>query len=147
MPVLAILANRYAERGLQIHMPPNLSLAQLQTTLPVEILETVFVSLWDNSLQHGANESNVHFLPNEPKAFCFEMSDNGPGISEGNSQQIFTPFFTTNRDFGGTGLGLSITRQLLETYGASIEFTGNHPGATFRLTLPATDSGNKGLNL
>lgn len=146
VPVLAILANRYAERSLQIHMHPTLSHAQLQTTLPVEILETVFVSLWDNSLQHGANESNVRLLPNGLKAFCFEMSDNGPGISEGNSQQIFTPFFTTNRDFGGTGLGLSITRQLLEAYGASIEFTGNHPGATFRLTLPATDSGNKGLN-
>jgi nitrogen fixation/metabolism regulation signal transduction histidine kinase len=39
------------------------------------------------------------------------VSDNGPGISPENLQNIFTPFFTTK--VKGSGVGLSISRQIM----------------------------------
>jgi signal transduction histidine kinase len=134
LPVLEALATRYRERGLQVSLPESSAFATLQVGLPVEILETVIVSLWDNSLQQGADHSKVSFLLDAGR-LVIEVQDNGPGVSPANRAQIFTPFFTTQRDKGGTGLGLSITRQLLETYNAGIELGEKLPGATFRILL------------
>lgn len=47
------------------------------------------------------------------------VADRGVGVPKASLGKIFTPFFTTKKDFG-TGLGLWITRDLLEKKGGSI---------------------------
>jgi signal transduction histidine kinase len=59
------------------------------------------------------------------------VTDNGPGVSDGNRDRIFDPFFTTGRDRGGTGMGLPIVRRMLEAHGATITLGPNAPGAVF----------------
>lgn len=137
MPTIQALATRYKERGLKVSLQNNLAELNPEAALPIEIMEAVFVSLWDNSLQQGASQSEVLVRMGEHR-LVIQVSDNGPGVSESNRAQIFAPFFTTQRDKGGTGLGLSITRQLLETYGAVIEFAGNTPGAMFHILMPVS---------
>lgn len=61
------------------------------------------------------------------------VTDDGPGISPGNREDIFRPFFTTKRAEGGTGMGLSLTRNLLEAHGGRIELLPGKGGAGFRL--------------
>jgi len=135
LPVLNALAARYRDHGLTVILSDALVQAQPQALLPVEVLETVFVSLWDNSLQHGATRSEISHVDAENKRVIV-VRDNGPGVSSANREKIFTPFFTTQRDKGGTGLGLSIARQLLETYHATIELSDETPGAVFHIILP-----------
>jgi two-component system OmpR family sensor kinase len=63
------------------------------------------------------------------------VSDNEPGISSGNLERVFEPFFTTARERGGTGMGLAIARSPLRAYGGKIEVQAG-VGATFELRLP-----------
>lgn len=58
------------------------------------------------------------------------VGDDGPGVSPGNRDRVFDPFFTTRRDQGGTGMGLPIVRRMLEAHGATITLEQG-PGAVF----------------
>jgi len=62
------------------------------------------------------------------------IADNGPGI-QGDTQQIFEPFYTTKST--GSGLGLAICKQIIEKHGGWIELTTNvGKGTFFRIYLP-----------
>ncbi|KMO37047.1 hypothetical protein VQ02_14310 [Methylobacterium variabile] len=65
------------------------------------------------------------------------VSDTGPGIAAEVAERLFQPFVTTKP--GGMGVGLSICRTISEAHGGRLEVERNGSGgATFRLTLPAT---------
>ncbi|WP_438955127.1 sensor histidine kinase [Cognatiyoonia sp.] len=78
--------------------------------------EPVAKHLISNARQHGASQITFSVSNN-----MLTVSDNGAGISPGNRNHVFDPFFTTMRDSRGTGMGLPIVRQMLEAQGASIE--------------------------
>jgi len=63
--------------------------------------------------------------------FC----DNGRGVSPGNREKIYDPFFTTRREQGGTGLGLGIVRSLVEAHNGTIELREAGSGTTFALNF------------
>ncbi len=63
------------------------------------------------------------------------VSDDGPGISEGNRDKCFEPFFTTRRDTGGTGMGLAIVQTLLLAHGGAITLDASGPCARFRIVF------------
>ena len=48
-----------------------------------------------------------------------ELKDNGLGLSEGELNKIFLPFYTTKSK--GTGLGLAITKNLLTKMNGTID--------------------------
>ncbi len=69
--------------------------------------------------------------------FNFKIIDTGIGIPEKNINNIFKPFFTTDRS-DGTGLGLALCKKIVELYSGSISVENNHDkGATFKIILPA----------
>lgn len=84
--------------------------------------------LLENSMQHGADTA-VLLAGND----TLTISDNGQGISAGNREKIFAPFFTTRREAGGTGMGLSIVASMLETIGGKIEVGSHTQGAEFKV--------------
>lgn len=126
------LLNRYQERGLVIMLPDSLTSQAL--AIAPEALDSVLCNLLDNSLQHGANQVQVH-TQLLAKSLKLSLQDNGDGVSAANRDKIFTPFFTTKRNQGGTGLGLEIVVSLLRAYGGQI-YLGDAPtGAEFVIEL------------
>ena len=126
------LLNRYQERGLVIVLPDSLTSQAL--AIAPEALDSVLCNLLDNSLQHGANQVQVH-TQLLAKSLKLSLQDNGDGVSAANRDKIFTPFFTTKRNQGGTGLGLEIVVSLLRAYGGQI-YLGDAPaGAEFVIEL------------
>lgn len=65
------------------------------------------------------------------------IRDYGPGIPQGQEEQIFEPFFSTKGD-KGTGLGLAICKEIIEIEHAGSLKARNHPakGAEFVIQLP-----------
>jgi signal transduction histidine kinase len=133
--VVATLKHRYAERGLQIELAELDKAPAQPLAIAPEALETVFVNLFENSLQHGATRLRIYSERRED-TLRIGLQDNGTGISRENRNKIFTPFFTTRRSAGGTGLGLEIVASLLKTYGAAIELGDCSEGALFWVCLP-----------
>jgi two-component system nitrogen regulation sensor histidine kinase NtrY len=63
------------------------------------------------------------------------IADNGPGISPGDRDKLFMPYYSTKRR--GSGLGLAIVRRIVVEHGGSIEVTDNEPkGTRFTIELP-----------
>jgi signal transduction histidine kinase len=70
-------------------------------------------------------------------AVCFEVKDNGCGISAKDKEKIFTTFFST-KGADGTGLGLLNVQKIAQEHGGHIEVESVlAQGSTFRLLLPS----------
>lgn len=73
----------------------------------------------------------------EPGWAWVEVSDDGPGIPDGDRERIFDSFYTTKP--GGSGLGLASVRFAAEAHGGRVEMgEGKHGGACLRLVLPVS---------
>jgi signal transduction histidine kinase len=72
----------------------------------------------------------------EGDELVLEVADNGHGIAELNTQEIWHPGATTTPD--GTGLGLTIVRDSASQLGGSVDATaeGELGGAQFTIRLP-----------
>jgi len=71
----------------------------------------------------------------------FAVSDQGPGIPEGELERVFDRFHRTDpardRERGGTGLGLAIAKAIVEAHGGWIRAeSAPGAGATIRFELP-----------
>lgn len=91
----------------------------------------------------------------ENENLYLEFQDNGDGIPEANVDKIFDAFFTTSAPLGfettiderltGTGLGLKIIKDIINTYGGSIELTKpdlNYQ-TCFRIEIPLASEKQK----
>ena len=67
------------------------------------------------------------------------VSDNGPGVPEDKSKEVFEPFFTSKA--AGMGMGLSIARTIIEAHNGTISAHNQaNGGAEFRTRLPLRGS-------
>jgi signal transduction histidine kinase len=71
----------------------------------------------------------------------FRVTDTGPGMTPGQLESAFEPFWQADqsrtRMWGGTGLGLAISRRLADLMGGSIVGeSGPGQGSSFTLRLP-----------
>ncbi len=73
----------------------------------------------------------LHLFPTEDHV-RLEITDNGPGIPEGQLETVFDPYFTTKAT--GTGLGLPITKKLILEHEGDIQFD-NPPGGGARCSI------------
>lgn len=63
-----------------------------------------------------------------------EVEDTGPGIPADALPRIFEPFFSTKPYGRGTGIGLAIARDIVASFGGTLE-AGNVPGGGARFTV------------
>jgi PAS domain S-box-containing protein len=71
-----------------------------------------------------------------PDAVELVVADSGCGISAGDKEKLFLPYFSTKGR--GTGLGLAIVNHILSEHGARIRVEDNRPaGARFYVEIPA----------
>ncbi len=100
-----------------------------------DLLYRVFVNLGRNAFEAGARTVTVRHQADTANTII-DVVDDGPGVPQAITAQIFRPFATGGRA-GGAGLGLAIARDLVRAHGGDIalmETSAN--GTTFRFTLP-----------
>jgi two-component system OmpR family sensor kinase len=85
-------------------------------------------------------------LPEGLPVSVIEVADEGPGLEPVEAKLVFERFYRADparsRIHGGSGLGLAIAATIAEGHGGRLELdTEPGRGCTFRLVLPAVDSG------
>ncbi|RYG57767.1 MAG: ATP-binding protein [Alphaproteobacteria bacterium] len=109
--------------------------------LPEEALDIVLGHLAENSVKHGAKQLTLTAVQQEGRALL-KVTDDGSGVSQGNRDRIFQPFFTTRRASGGTGMGLDIVRAMLEAHDARIALLPPEQGASFEIQARGPSAAN-----
>lgn len=110
----------------------EISLVGENVALPLapEGLRVILTHLVENAAEAGAKSVRIH-AEGSTDGPILGVTDDGPGISEGNRDRVFDPFFTTRRDSGGTGMGLAIVQTLLLAHGAEIGVEPAEQGTRF----------------
>ena len=100
----------------------------------------VFRNFVDNALKHGGEAlSEIRIGYEESDEFhTFSVSDDGAGISRGNSEMIFETFRRgeTSGTAQGAGLGLAIVREIAERHSGRVwAAPGPQKGTTFFISV------------
>jgi two-component system sensor histidine kinase HydH len=75
---------------------------------------------------------------------CFEVEDDGPGISQEAEARLFEAFFSTRSN--GIGIGLAVVKRIVDEHQWRIAVeTGKASGAVFRVSFPASHVGRARL--
>ncbi|MCW9045157.1 MAG: hybrid sensor histidine kinase/response regulator [Alphaproteobacteria bacterium] len=101
----------------------------------------VLVNLLNNSVRYAPDSEKIDIkLKKEDQSVICSVSDLGPGISKGDRENIFKPFFQNEEGYnhsGTLGLGLTISREIIRQHGGTLSVESNSPkGTTFIFTLP-----------
>ncbi len=102
-------------------------MGQVVTNLILNAIHAMEESGGQLSLESHKTESEVQF----------QVKDTGHGISPGNEEKIFEPFFSTKKNGKGTGLGLSASSSIVRVHGGSISVdTQVGVGTAFTVEIP-----------
>ncbi|MBU8920229.1 MAG: hypothetical protein KOO63_00055 [Bacteroidales bacterium] len=87
-------------------------------TADQQLIEQVLINLVINAIQanEGRNEARVSIeasIDDRSRA-VIRVIDNGPGITGGDIEKVFVPFYSTKKD--GSGIGLSLSRQIMRLH-------------------------------
>ncbi|MGY3725547.1 Signal transduction histidine kinase [Granulicatella balaenopterae] len=120
------------------------------TDLPYELVcpiylnhfEQILIILMDNAVKYSLDRKEIIVsLSRNTNDVEINIQDFGMGMSEENRKKVFSRFYRVDkarsRERGGNGLGLSIAKELVESYGGSIEVNSVlNSGSVFRIKLP-----------
>jgi two-component system nitrogen regulation sensor histidine kinase NtrY len=134
---LDVFAGRLDGIDLRVELAPDLP----QVSVDPDQFKRVVVNLVDNAAE-AMHDSLVKRLmvatrPTAGDAVELLVADTGCGISAGDKEKLFLPYFSTKGR--GTGLGLAIVNHILSEHGARIRVEDNRPsGASFYVEVPVT---------
>jgi two-component system sensor histidine kinase SenX3 len=110
-------------------------------------LRRAIANVVQNALQYSPEKSTALVEVSRQDGFAVvSVSDLGPGIAQGEQEEIFEPFVrgqAAKIAGGGRGLGLFVTKRVIESHGGWIRAGSSGLGATFWIGLPVV-SGSQG---
>jgi two-component system nitrogen regulation sensor histidine kinase NtrY len=77
-------------------------------------MEQALINIVKNGIEAVEEKGSVKFITNT-RSRQLVIADNGTGITPEQSEQLFTPFYSTKKD--GQGIGLTLVREVLMNHG------------------------------
>ena len=112
-------------------------------TADADAMVTVLLNLLDNAYKYTKLDKQIALTVYAADGnVCFDVTDNGIGISRADCRRVFNRFYQANRHLttagGGCGLGLSIVHFIVATHGGTVHVKSRlGQGSTFTVSLPA----------
>jgi len=119
-------------------MPSEIILLEVDGVLITQVL----VNLIGNAINYTPQGSKITIsLNKQENAVCFEVRDNGPGVSAEILPHVFERFYSRQENSfsprRGAGLGLSLCKSIVEAHGGIISIENNEPhGTVIRFCIP-----------
>jgi signal transduction histidine kinase len=137
--------------GERFHSPQCRLDVDIATGLPPlhadeDALVTALLNLLDNAYKFTPEEKRIMLHAYcESGRICFEVADNGIGLSPRDQKKVFRRFYQVDRQLarqaGGVGLGLSIVEFIVKAHKGNIQVRSQPgSGSTFTISLPSSDA-------
>lgn len=117
------------------------SAQEIYSNIDTSQLEQVLTNLIDNGLRYSEKKTGERkvvlqfFVDKKSDLPIIEVIDFGDGISAEHQNNLFEPFYTTEKS--GSGLGLYISKELCEANHAALSYYTNQQNqSVFRVSLP-----------
>ncbi len=124
---LADLIRDLAELPVTVHEGPDITV-----NADRDQLGQLFQNVTKNAREAGADELTISW-ERDAEGVLLSITDNGQGLSD--TENLFTPFYSTKQ--GGSGIGLLMARQIAEGHGGDFDLVpAPNGGAEARLRLP-----------
>ncbi|WP_172253229.1 ATP-binding protein [Saccharibacillus deserti] len=126
-------------RQLSLRIPDDLPMVRGDEVL----LEQVLGNVLGNAIKYGPDGSTIGIeARTQGGMLILSVSDEGPGIPEGERQRIFEKFYRSDstRHVAGTGLGLAICKGIVDLHEGTISAeprTDGRAGTIVAIRLPA----------
>jgi nitrogen fixation/metabolism regulation signal transduction histidine kinase len=108
---------------------------ELEITADASLIEQVLINILKNSME-ALNQEEKKTIEirtgGDNRSKLITVTDNGHGISAGDMDEIFVPFYSTKKE--GSGIGLSLSRQIMHLHGGEI-FASSIQGEGTSMTL------------
>ena len=136
------IRKRFASRSISVHVPDELLLIPMDSTLIAQVL----INLLENAIKHSPEDSLVVVRLKKKENFgVFEVIDHGTGIPAEDLPHIFEGYVVGDKkdtdSLRGMGIGLSICMSIIKVHGGKIEAENQtNGGAVFRFALPLEGS-------
>ncbi|MCB1193227.1 MAG: hybrid sensor histidine kinase/response regulator [Leptospiraceae bacterium] len=136
-------SNQAESKSINIHYTPSELPIIVETD--ESILTNILENLISNALKFSHPNQNIYIeLKSTPDTVRFEVQDEGQGLTEADTAQLFQKFTRLSAKPTGkehsTGLGLSIVKKLTDMIGGKVwaESEGKGRGAKFIMEVPFT---------
>ena len=126
------------EKKIQMILDGNTS--SLITNMDSERIKQVIRNLVGNAVKFSPEGGRIvvsTFVKDESIYFCID--DNGPGVPNGELENVFNKFVQSSKTktgAGGTGLGLSICREIINQHFGEIWAAKSSQGGRFLFKIP-----------
>ena len=133
------ISRKASQHRITVEHQDELLLAQCDARLMVQVI----INLVDNAIKYTPAGSHIRiFTRQEGTEAVFGVSDNGPGIPDGEKTQVFQMFYTGSTAVADSrrslGLGLSLCKSIVAAHRGEITVSDNPPaGAVFTVSIPA----------
>lgn len=124
-----------AARGVEMEVVGSAGLVSVDADLLVRAVD----ALLEHAIMASPNGGRVRVRLSDGDHRAVEVTDSGPGLKEEEISGVFQRFYRSNRRrvaSDESGLGLPIARAVALSHGGVLDYLGNDPGASFRLSLP-----------
>jgi signal transduction histidine kinase len=136
---ISFYKNQFEQRKIEIELDMEKHLPNV--TISTDKIKQVFSNLILNAQDAMPTGGKLNIKTKKHSNDDIEIlfTDTGCGIPHEIINKIFESFFTTKKDGKGTGLGLFTARNIIRTYGGSIQVESNtKSGTIFKIRLPIT---------
>ncbi|MEU8825327.1 HAMP domain-containing sensor histidine kinase [Streptomyces sp. NPDC048636] len=138
VPVLRRLAQRL-DAPRQVRTAVEAACPEPEAGVTPALLERIVSPLLSNAVRYARSRVTMS-VHRGPGSVLIDVVDDGPGVPETFSGELFQPGrrATATDGHDGAGLGLPLARRLARAVGGEVSYDPGHtPGARFTVTLPA----------
>jgi two-component system nitrogen regulation sensor histidine kinase NtrY len=110
--VSKLMEIRASEKGIKLEL--NIMDEPFHISADEQQMEQALINIVKNAIEAIEEKGTVKFIIHT-KSKQLVIADNGKGITTKQSEQLFTPFYSTKKD--GQGIGLTLVREILMNHG------------------------------